>query len=95
MKYYANKKYKSSSGDVESAPDELSDVIMILLWLGCKLSSRLSEKAASKVVKILEIISQGREASHDHQEFLLQYAGHKFVQLRALRGKLSSQSQDE
>lgn len=48
-----------------------TDLVMFLLWIGCKLSSQKLEKASSKIAQICKMVSEGEMVKRDHMQFLM------------------------
>ena len=45
--------------DPPPIPESIPDTMMLLVYLGLKLSHRLSEQAASRITRLCEILSEG------------------------------------
>mmetsp|Transcript_30338 Transcript_30338/g.46420 ORF Transcript_30338/g.46420 Transcript_30338/m.46420 type:complete len:90 (+) Transcript_30338:597-866(+) len=57
IEHYALK--VQESGPSSRFSSEISDPLLLLVFLGLKLANRLAEKAASKITTLCEILSEG------------------------------------
>lgn len=53
------------------------DILMLLIYLGCKLSSQQLLDAASRISHLCHILSEGYNFQRQHLEFLVQFVKQK------------------
>ena len=68
---------ESQKGKLEFSQGRAVDILMLLIYLGCKLSSQQSLDAASRISNLCHVLSEGYNFQRQHLEFLVQFVKQK------------------
>ena len=76
-------------------PDTINDTMMLLVYLGLKLSYRLCEQATLRITSLCEILSEGYQFERAYFEIITQFINCKKEKLAALKLQLRDATSEE